>query len=714
MKRIALAVVTTLGLILAPLVVVQASASAAVPTTIAGPDQVGYYANVPITGTAAPGAKVAVYFRATGGKSFVERRAVAADSAGRWSTSYYAASDDEYYAVAGGVASPVHRTALVTATCTTSGPAFRTMPGTAFAATQPHFAGFSATRNGEWAGVAYSPSRETFSVLSWRAGRPVVTLATFVYTVGLPREVQVVGVTPGGGVVASVQAGRAGEPYDPIGVVLSVGHRVTLSHSAGWTMFAPVGVSDHGAIAGWAQTGSGSSARYYAVRWASPTAHYTILGTSGTGNPSVVIDGYGDVGYVDSHQVLTAVLATGQVRTLSSPQELGGEPLTASGRYVYAQSFVGTLRWDMATPGTGSVPAQIVTEAGDYTWVGVAGPRGDFVDGLFTIRHLRTADGAFVALPKEYQSGDATSPAGAGEAIDSSGRVAFTSAADGLPHFLTCRTVTAQNDGRPVAGSTAADVDGDGRADLLATKPDGSLWYYRNTGNAAHPFSTGRKIGTSGWNGFTKLAAADVNGDHRADLVAVRPDGTLWYYRNTGSATHPFTTAGEIGASGWNGFTKLAAADVNGDHRADLVAVRPDGTLWYYRNTGSATRPFSTASEIGASGWNAFDKLALADVDGDQHADVLATRPDGTLWYYRNTGSATRPFSTASEIGASGWNAFDKLVAGDTDGDGHADLLVTRPTGILSLYPNTQSSTRPFAGRTQIGLTGWQAFDRLL
>jgi hypothetical protein len=46
-----------------------------------------------------------------------------------------------------------------------------------------------------------------------------------------------------------------------------------------------------------------------------------------------------------------------------------------------------------------------------------------------------------------------------------------------------------------------------------------------------------------------------------------------------------------------------------------------------------------------------------ADIDGDDYTDVLGLKPDGTLWLYRNSHNAGAPFSTGTLIGT-GWNIY--------------------------------------------------------
>ena len=243
---------------------------------------------------------------------------------------------------------------------------------------------------------------------------------------------------------------------------------------------------------------------------------------------------------------------------------------------------------------------------------------------------------------------------------------------------------------------------------MVATRPDGTLWYYQNGGSST-PYTTPSQIGLGGWQVFDRLLFADVNGDARADIVATKPDGTLWYYQNNGTAL-PYSGPAQIGLGGWQHFDRLLLADVNGDGRADIVATKPDGTLWYYQNNGTA-QPFSGPVQIGLGGWQAFNRLYLADVNGDGRADIVATMPDGTLWYYQNNGT-TLPYSGAVEIGLGGWQAYVRLAVADVDGDGLADIVATMPDGGVWYYRNNHTAI-PYGGPSQIA-AGWNQYSVVL
>ncbi|MFD9487013.1 FG-GAP repeat domain-containing protein [Streptomyces sp. NPDC059991] len=151
------------------------------------------------------------------------------------------------------------------------------------------------------------------------------------------------------------------------------------------------------------------------------------------------------------------------------------------------------------------------------------------------------------------------------------------------------------------------DLTGDGKADLLARDKSGVLYLYRGDGTVDFPGLYPRiRIG-GGWNTYDKiLGAGDYTGDGRADIVARTPSGTLYLYEGTGSATAPFKTRVKIG-DGWQQYTQLAAiGDIDGDGKGDLVAANSRGDLYRYSATGTGT--FQPRVKLGG-GWNTYHDL---------------------------------------------------------------------------------------------------------
>jgi hypothetical protein len=96
----------------------------------------------------------------------------------------------------------------------------------------------------------------------------------------------------------------------------------------------------------------------------------------------------------------------------------------------------------------------------------------------------------------------------------------------------------------------SGDWDANGTIDFIARRNDGVLLLYR--GNGSGRFSGGPTIIGRGWSGFTALVGpGDWNGDGAADLLARRTDGSLTLYPGNGAGG--FLVSRRVG-TGWNGF----------------------------------------------------------------------------------------------------------------------------------------------------------------
>ncbi|EMY34307.1 lysozyme M1 [Arthrobacter crystallopoietes BAB-32] len=249
------------------------------------------------------------------------------------------------------------------------------------------------------------------------------------------------------------------------------------------------------------------------------------------------------------------------------------------------------------------------------------------------------------------------------------------------------------------------DFNGDSKADLIGRKTDGTLWFAAGNGKGGHaaPVRIGR-----GWNIYTALVGVgDYNADGKNDLLARQSDGTLWFYAGTGSVTSSqegYRARVKVGNSGWNQFSSLlGAGDVDGNGRQDLVALRPDGSAWLYSGQGNG-RP-GTRSQIGG-GWNAYRQVVAAgDYDGDRRADLLGGKADGTLWMRSGTGStAAGMFAAEKRIGSSGWQQYNRLLGpGDFNNDGKVDLLATKADGSMYFYAGTRFTNSGLAARAAAG-----------
>ncbi len=140
---------------------------------------------------------------------------------------------------------------------------------------------------------------------------------------------------------------------------------------------------------------------------------------------------------------------------------------------------------------------------------------------------------------------------------------------------------------------------------------DGNLWEYPNLGGTGTSTFGGHvKLGV-GWGGMNTVKVVDLNGDGKADLVARDGAGTLWLYPGVGgTGTSTFGGHIELGV-GWGGMTAIAVGDMNGDGRPDVMARDGNGLLWLYPNAGGAgIHTLAGPSELGY-GWGGMTALDL-------------------------------------------------------------------------------------------------------
>ncbi|MEJ6479856.1 VCBS domain-containing protein [Nostoc punctiforme UO1] len=256
---------------------------------------------------------------------------------------------------------------------------------------------------------------------------------------------------------------------------------------------------------------------------------------------------------------------------------------------------------------------------------------------------------------------------------------------------------------------TLADIDGDGDLDAIVGAGYGTLRHYKNTGTATNPTYLEQTGTANPFNGIdvgsnSSPTLADIDGDGDLDAIVGANDGTLRYFQNN-TPPEPFAFVAATGtANPFNGInmgsnSSPTLADIDGDGDLDAIVGEGYGTLNYYKNTGTATNPTYTQQTGTANPFNGFDVGSasiptFADIDGDGDLDAIVGERDGTLNYYKNTGTATNPTYTQQTGTANPFNGFDvgslsSPTFADIDGDGDLDAIVGALDGTLRYFYNT-------------------------
>jgi hypothetical protein len=249
---------------------------------------------------------------------------------------------------------------------------------------------------------------------------------------------------------------------------------------------------------------------------------------------------------------------------------------------------------------------------------------------------------------------------------------------------------------------TATDLDGDGRADVLG-RVGTRIQLRRSTGTPGAPtLAAATPLGGDGvaTGGF---AVADLDGDGRVDLLGINHSGrTLSWVRNTTAPGAAPTVATQVALpTGWNRVRELLLADLDGDGRADVLG-RVGTRIQLRRSTGTPGAPTlaaATALGIDSAGVGGFlaARQGIRLVDSDEI--VAMYRYDGSLtgiWTFDNIAGTVRTANPWSS-GAGNWDAARSTpLTGDFDGDGDEELAAfytyDNAQTKLWLFDNTNST----------------------
>ncbi|WP_371785185.1 FG-GAP-like repeat-containing protein [Streptosporangium subroseum] len=240
------------------------------------------------------------------------------------------------------------------------------------------------------------------------------------------------------------------------------------------------------------------------------------------------------------------------------------------------------------------------------------------------------------------------------------------------------------------------DLDGDGRDEIVAFFGDGNVHAYRNRGWDDPKVYDGpdQKIVAGGFTDPSRAKFADLDGDGRDEIVSFFPDGTVHAYRNRGwnDATVYNGNDQKVVASGFTDPSRAKFGDVDGDGRAELISFFPDGTVHAYRNRGwnDATVYNGNDQKVVASGFTDPSTAKFADIDGDGRAELVSFFGDGTVHAYRNRGwsDATVYNGNDQKVVASGFTEPFTAKFADIDGDGRAELVSFFADEVVHAYRN--------------------------
>ncbi|MGB9665626.1 MAG: FG-GAP repeat domain-containing protein [Ignavibacteria bacterium] len=262
------------------------------------------------------------------------------------------------------------------------------------------------------------------------------------------------------------------------------------------------------------------------------------------------------------------------------------------------------------------------------------------------------------------------------------------------------------NDAKPAL----VDIDGDGDLDLFIGIGEslfggpaaGTLIGFRNTGRKTFPRFVKDKALTRGiidvgLNAFP--AFADLNGDGKYEILIGRDQNTFAYFINSGSKKNPnwvrqsITFAEFESKSYWK---NPVFVDIDNDGDLDLIYGSGDGELYFYRNIGTPKKPkfklenhlFEPIRITGGS-----PSVSLADFDNDGDFDLLSGDYLGGFQFFKNIGNKKIPVFRRSHAPFTSLkvSSFSTPIFIDLNKDGSLDIVSGSLDGKIYVFINTKN-----------------------
>lgn len=239
------------------------------------------------------------------------------------------------------------------------------------------------------------------------------------------------------------------------------------------------------------------------------------------------------------------------------------------------------------------------------------------------------------------------------------------------------------------------DLNGDGKPDLIVSEGGATaqrIFLFRNTSTGPGAFTFSVVAVTLTGTQVKRMEIADLDGDGKPEVIVTNQSGnvvTILVNQSTATSISFSPTRITLTVTGAASTDALTVEDLNNDGLPEIITgqfLTPTSNIFVFQNSST---PGSIAfSQQPALPAGTIVNLRVGDLDGDGKPDIAGTElvSPGSVIVFRNQSTTNVSFAAPVNFTAGGrpWG----LDIGDIDGDGKAEIVVASLEKTVSILNN--------------------------
>ena len=281
------------------------------------------------------------------------------------------------------------------------------------------------------------------------------------------------------------------------------------------------------------------------------------------------------------------------------------------------------------------------------------------------------------------------------------------------------------NTGTSPAGTAIADIDGDGKPDMIvANYTSNTISVYRNTSTSGTITTGSFAPAVTYTTGLSPMGVAvgDLDGDGRPEIVVTNLGANnVSVFRNTSTSGVINSGSLALKADFPTGVAPegVAIGDIDGDGKAEIIVANETGNNISVLMNTSPVGSISFAAKVDFATGSFASVVAVGDIDGDGRTDIAVTNFNATnISVLRNTATPgiINSGSLATHFDFTTGSNPHGLALADINGDGKPELVVTNyGSNTISIFQNNATSgiinAASFAARVNFGTLASSPFS---